>query len=40
MFAPGEQTGSNPRFVLENLLVKCLFFKPGDVAERLKAAVC
>jgi hypothetical protein len=32
--------GSNSCFVLAGTVLKCLVSKDGDVAERLKAAVC
>ena len=36
----GWQLGGNSPFVLAGTILKCLVLNNGDVAERLKAAVC
>ena len=36
----GFQLGSNSRFVAKGSVIKYLIRLDGDVAERLKAAVC
>ena len=40
MMLRGGQLVGNSWFVLAGVTLKCLVSKRGDVAERLKAAVC